>query len=46
LEHVILCLFDDAEFETATNYVQEHADAIPDTVVLEISRNTMWTGLG
>ncbi len=46
LEHVILCLFDETEFETATQYVQEHADAVPDNIILEISRNTMWTGLG
>lgn len=46
LEHVILCMFDETEFETATNYVQEHADDVPDTIIMEISHNTMWTGFG
>lgn len=46
LEHVILCLFDEGEFDVATEYVQEHADSVPDSVILEISHNTMWTGFG
>lgn len=46
LKHVILCLFDENEFDVATAYAEDHSDSIPETITVEITRNTMWTGLG
>lgn len=44
LQHVVLCLFDEAEFEVAREYIEAHQDEIPEIITLEITRNTTWTG--
>jgi len=44
LEHVMLCLFDEAEFAAATDYIESHRDDVPEIITLEITANTMWTG--
>lgn len=44
LEHVVLCLFDESEFDVAAQYAEAHRSTVPDIVTLEVSRNTSWAG--
>lgn len=44
LEHVILCMYDETEFEVAQEYIEAHRSDVPEIITLEISRNTTWTG--
>lgn len=44
VEHVVLCLYDEAEFDVASAYIEAHRDEVPEIITLEITRNTTWTG--
>lgn len=45
IEHVVLCLFDEHEFDIARAYYEEHKDEIPEIVTVDIVENTMWGGI-
>lgn len=42
LQHVVLCLFDEPEFEIAEKFITEHQDEIPETINLEMARGSFW----
>lgn len=44
LEHVILCLFDEAEFEVARAYAEAHQDEVPPSITMEVKASSGWTG--
>ena len=44
VEHVVLCLYDEAEFAVATDYIERHQHLVPEIITLEVTRNTTWTG--
>lgn len=44
LEHVVLCLYDEAEFEVAAQYAEQHGGQMPSIVTVEVTRNTSWSG--
>jgi O-acetyl-ADP-ribose deacetylase (regulator of RNase III) len=45
LEHVILCLYDENEFNVARDLAEKNQDDIPETIQLEIAEGSMWTTL-
>lgn len=45
LEHVILCLYDENEFNQARALADKRSDEIPETIELEIAEGSMWTTL-
>ena len=44
LVHVVLCLYDEAEFSVGNDYIEANRDKVPEIITLDISRNTSWTG--
>jgi hypothetical protein len=42
---VILCLYDEDEFNIARELAEKHQDDIPETIQLEIAEGSMWTTL-
>ncbi len=42
LQHVVLCLYDEPEFEVAEKFVNEHQDEVPETINLEMARGSFW----
>jgi len=44
LQHVVLCLFDEHEYEVAEEFVNEHLDEVPDQIILEMARGSFWGG--
>lgn len=45
LEHVVLCMYDEAEFEIAKAYAEAHAADIPEIITFEVKGTTVWSSL-
>lgn len=44
LNHVVLCLYDEAEFEVAETFINEHSEELPESINLEMARGSFWGG--
>ncbi len=44
VEHVVLCLYDEAEFAVAHDYIEAHESEVPEIITLELTRSTNWAG--
>lgn len=44
VRHVVLCLYNEQEFEVVRNYVEKHKSEVPESVQLEVKAATSWSG--